>query len=83
MSMKDFLEEGTSRLAQGRPSTKCQICTNEELASEVAEYAAGLKDGTIGFTVHHMWTHYFGPNYGIGSAQTIRHHIRHHLGQTL
>jgi hypothetical protein len=76
---RDFLE-GQALPAGQRHSTKCSICNDPVLASEVAEYAAGRQDGSIAFTVHAIWSSYFGPVRGVGSQNTLRNHIRLHLG---
>lgn len=77
----DFLEgEALTSREGGRFALRCSICTNPELAKEVAEYAAGRQDGTIAFSIWQIWKRYFRPQRGIGSPTTLDTHIRHHLG---
>jgi hypothetical protein len=77
---RDFLNGTALPPGQVRFEPKCSVCANLTLASEVAEYAAGRQDGSIAFSIHQIHARYFGPVRGVGSANTIRTHIRMHLG---
>jgi len=79
MSFDKFLE-GEELTAGTRVAKNCSICQNPQLAAEVLKFAEGKADGTISHSVHYVWVNYFAPEYGMGSPNTIRNHIRLHLG---
>lgn len=75
-SLDEFLKN-----AGTRPSTRCSICKNAELAAEVVRYLDGHDSGEIPYTLNYMWANFFGPEYGVRSLNTLRNHIRIHLGR--
>ena len=77
---RDFLDGDSLPEGQVRYNPRCSICSNPVLAKEVLEYAAGRKDGSISISIHAIWSRYFGPVRAVGSPQTVRTHIRMHLG---
>lgn len=81
---EDYIDAAESKAKEGvggtRFGVRCSVCNNPDLASEVADYAAGRQNGTISLSVNAVWFGYFGPNFGVGCANTIRTHIRMHLG---
>tara|TARA_R110002167_G_scaffold93122_1_gene249789 strand:+ start:20872 stop:21117 length:246 start_codon:yes stop_codon:yes gene_type:complete len=81
MSLDEYLKGKGAEVA--RPGRKCSICGNPPLKDEVDQYAAGVQDGTILHSQHHIWLHYFAPTWGIKSQNTLRNHIRICLGISL
>ena len=81
MSLDDFLD-GKAAEAKAGASAQCSICTNEKLAEEVATWVEKRHNGEVSHTINWIWSHYFQPAYGMGTAGTLRHHIRAHLGVT-
>lgn len=82
MSLEDFLA-GAASAGTPHGSKKCSICTNEKLAEEVAEFVRRRHTGEVSHSVHWIWVNYFAPVYSIGSCNTLRNHIRLHLGVDL
>ena len=82
MSLRDFLEGNEPTSGKVRHSPRCSICTNEELAREVAEWVEMRHNGETHQSVNWIWQHYFQPEHGVMACNTLRHHIRAHLGVT-
>ncbi len=78
--LRDFLDGEALSSREGKFVKRCSVCSQPEIAKEVAEYAAGRQDGTIALSVWQIWKSYFQPKRSIGNHATIETHIKMHLG---
>ena len=79
MSLRDFLD-GASVPSGAGFSPRCSVCTNEKLAQEVAEWVQMRQNGEVSHSLNWIWSNYFRTVHRVGAYQTLRHHIRFHLG---